>query len=435
MRVLLVQSWLGGFEAPVFPLGLACLAPHLRTEGPGHEVRTFDPNLSPVTTLGDISGVLAELSTHLAEFDPDVVGLSLRNIDSTNKRVVIFYYEFFRRMAEHVKAHSRAALVVGGSGFSMFAEEIMADAPWIDVGVYLEGEATFPAVLENLASPGAVPSVFHRQDGQVRFSGAGARREMVEALSPDWDTFPLERYARIRDAVGVETKRGCAQNCIYCPYGFLNGRACRPKDPIKVVDELEALASRGLTRFSFTDSIFNLPQPHAAAICQEMVRRKLKLGWSAWFSEREMTRDFARLVVEAGCTNIIFSPDALRDAVLKNLGKHITRADIERAFELLQGMDGFELSYNFFKNPPGQSLGAFLDVVRFCVKARKRMGRRVHFEFNSLRVEPHTKLHAIALEQGIVAQGQSLLQPQYYTNPGTAWIERAMNLLLRLKGK
>ena len=42
MRILLCQSYLGPDEPPIFPLGLSCIAAALE----GHEVRTYDPNVS-----------------------------------------------------------------------------------------------------------------------------------------------------------------------------------------------------------------------------------------------------------------------------------------------------------------------------------------------------------------------------------------------------
>ncbi|MFQ5442510.1 MAG: B12-binding domain-containing radical SAM protein, partial [Thermodesulfobacteriota bacterium] len=100
-----------------------------------------------------------------------------------------------------------------------------------------------------------------------------------------------------------------------------------------------------------------------------------------------------------------------------------------------KGIDGVEISYNFFKNPPGQTLQGFLALMLFCIRTKRALGKRVHFEFNSIRVEPHTALHNIALEEGFVTKGQDLLEPVYYTNPGTRYIERIFNVLLRLKGK
>jgi len=146
-------------------------------------------------------------------------------------------------------------------------------------------------------------------------------------------------------------------------------------------------------------------------------------------------REFLELVKAAGCKKVILSPDGYSDRVLKALEKNITKKDILKSYKSLKSIDGYEVCYNFFKNPPGQSLTAFLAMIFFCVKAKVQMGKRVHFEFNSMRVEPHTKLYQIALKEGFVNKGDNLLYPKYYTNPGTRYIEKLFNAVLKLKGK
>ena len=145
--------------------------------------------------------------------------------------------------------------------------------------------------------------------------------------------------------------------------------------------------------------------------------------------------DFVELVRDAGCDNIILSPDGFSEIVLKRLGKNITKKDIIKSYNILKGLDGFEVGYNFFKNPPSQSFLAFISLIIFYIKAKLQMKGRVHFEFNSLRIEPHTRLYRIAIEEGFVKEGASLLHPNYYTNPRTRYIEKFFNALLKLKKK
>jgi radical SAM superfamily enzyme YgiQ (UPF0313 family) len=425
MRVLLVQAYLGGGEQPVFPLGLGYLAAALK----GHDVSAYDPNVS-----ADPYGGLARA---IADHAPEVVGVSLRNIDSTNKRQVVFYYDEFKRMLAFMRPllAEGCRVVVGGSGFSMYAKRIMADEPLIDLGVYLEGERTLPELLANLDRPETVQGVYYRREGEVLFSGHRMVLEMRDAILPERAVLGIAPYRDIPDAVGVETKRGCELNCIYCIYGFLNGKRTRLKRPGAVVDDIEALVRQGATSFTFVDSIFNHPADHAAAICREMIARKVSIPWSAWFSEKHITADFMRLAREAGCTKAILSPDGFSDESLRLLGKEFTKRDILDAFDILAATEGVEITFNFFKNPPGQTLGTFLDMVLFYFRAKKRLGGRVHFEYNSLRIEPHTMLYKIAVEEGVIGKDDDLLKPRYYTQRGTAYIEMLFNLMLRAKGR
>lgn len=424
MKLLLVQSYLGGNEPTVFPLGLACINAQLS----GHDVRGFDTNTS--------KRPFDELKEIIEGFSPDVVGISLRNIDSTNKREVVFYYSYLKKAIDEIKAVSNAKIIVGGSGFSMFAREIMEDEPRVDYGVFLEGERTVSALLDNLDTPELIKGVFYRKDGNVVFSGHGGQVDLNGVNLPDREIIPAGDYKEVLETIGIETKRGCALKCVYCIYGFLNGKEYRLRAPKRVVDDIELLLKEnGIDTFTFVDSVFNIPLTHAEDICNEIIKRGLKVKWSAWFSEKGLKKEFVELVKTAGCRKIILSPDGYSEKVLKSLGKNITKKDILESYELLKSIDGYEVCYNFFKNPPDQSITAFLSMLFFSLKAKMQMGGRVHFEFNSMRVEPHTKLYQIAIKEGFVKDKENLLYPKYYTNPRTFYIEKMFNLILRLKGK
>ena len=86
---------------------------------------------------------------------------------------------------------------------------------------------------------------------------------------PDRSMNHVKDYRDIPEAIGIETKRGCALKCVYCIYGFLNGRKYRFRSPEKIVDEIEALRKvHGIDSFTFVDSVFNVPQKHAEEICR-----------------------------------------------------------------------------------------------------------------------------------------------------------------------
>ena len=424
MNVLLIQSYLGGSEPPVFPLGLACV----KAQIPNHDVRGFDTNTS--------KRPLEELKEVVEDFSPDAIGISVRNIDSTNKREVVFYYSYLKKAIDVIKGSSNAKIIVGGSGFSMFAREIMEDEPRIDYGVFLEGERTVPALLDNISAPEGVKGIFYRKDGDVLFSGAGEPVDLNSVGLPDRGLIPVGNYKDVPESIGIETKRGCALKCVYCIYGFLNGKEYRLREPKRIVDDIEHLLKyKGIETFTFVDSVFNIPLRHAEDICNETIRRGLNVKWSAWFSENGLRKEFVELAKAAGCKKVILSPDGYSDKVLKALKKNITKKDILKSYEVLKSIDGYEVCYNFFKNPPGQSLTAFLSMLFFCVKAKMQMGKRVHFEFNSLRIEPHTALYDIAVSEGVIRSGDDVLHPVYYTQKMTAYIEKLFNLTLRLTRK
>lgn len=423
MKVLLTQGYLHGTETPVYPLGLSCLGACLTK----HEVCFYDPNIEPEALPGLIKCI--------REYQPGVIGFSLRNIDSTNKKNVVFYYDMFRDMVSSVCAvlPENCITVVGGSGFSMFAQEIFKDLQSVDFGVYREGETTFPQLLENLDKPEKVPGLFYRKDKQIRFTGPAGQTDPNLITLTKLNQLNPSSYRRYEDGVGVETKRGCNLNCIYCIYGFLNGKKLRLRPPKAVVDDVEQIMQSGCSRFTFVDSAFNYPQSHAEKICSELLNRNLQIRWSAWFHEQSITKSFVELCIAAGCDKFIFSPDGFSDVTLRQLGKSFTKADVLRSFDIIRKFDDVDICFNFFKNPPGNTVGTFFSLLLFYFKAKLMVKNRVHFEFNSLRVEPHTRLHELALAEGVVDPEDTLLFPRPYTYKKTWYLDCIFDFLIDIK--
>ena len=76
MKVLLVQSYLGqSGNFPVYPLGLAYISTALYHKG--HTVQIFDPNIAALP--------YENLKESICRFSPEIIGISLRNIDNQHR--------------------------------------------------------------------------------------------------------------------------------------------------------------------------------------------------------------------------------------------------------------------------------------------------------------------------------------------------------------
>ncbi|MCI5165406.1 MAG: B12-binding domain-containing radical SAM protein, partial [Candidatus Electrothrix sp. GM3_4] len=192
MRILYVQQYLGGDELLVMPIGLLYIA----TAASSHEAKLFDMNASKKP--------YEELDNIIQEYDPHVVALSLRNIDSQQRTNLKYYYLDLPKTLQLVKtAKSEVTLVVGGAGFSMFAETIMQRHHEIDFGVYLEGEVAFPALLENLQHPHKVPSLYYREGEELKFTGPGPLVDLEKLPIPRKDIIPdIKIYETGKGGVG-----------------------------------------------------------------------------------------------------------------------------------------------------------------------------------------------------------------------------------------
>jgi len=385
------------------------------------------------------------LARKLSEFKPDVAGLSIRNIDTTQRFDIFYYFETVRPTARLIRETVPGiVLLAGGAGFSMFAEKIMERVPEFDFGVYLEGEESVPDLLAHLDAPGRVKGIFaRRENGVPFFSGP---RDL-----PDFDRLPMPvRDRPVMDIrpylagsganIGVQTKRGCMLECAYCSYPFLTGRKIRLRDPRKVVDEIEYLLALGVQKFAFVDNIFNLPVSHAEGICREIIRRKLCVEWSGWFEIKNTSRDLMVLARDAGCRHFGFSPDACTNGTLSALRKGITDRDLAENLRAVRSVKGIRAAYGFFVMVPGMTIGSLLKTLFLVVKIPVLLfGRGGAVFLRWIRIEPHTEIHNIALREGLLdgdtdllPESESGIERLFYTRHSYRFVEVLLLLFVRM---
>lgn len=433
MKILLIQSYLGRRERPVFPLGLSYLGGSLK----GHEVSIIDPNVE--------EDPFGSIRKRLSDFKPDVTGISLRNIDTTIFKDKFLYYKTLGPTVDLIREVSpHSFVIIGGAAFSLFAEEIMVRNPKIDFGVYLEGEETLVELIENLTSPFAVKGVYYRKDGKVIFSGPRQLSDFELTPAPNRDLLEFGKYSH-PEGTGVQSKRGCCLNCAYCTYPFLTGNRLRLRSPQKVVDEIEALTQkRGLTHYMFADTVFNMPKQHAVEICEELIRRGVTAKWGAYFSLKGIDEDFIRLAHRAGCNQFLFSPDGYSDRSLAALRKEIDKKVVIKVYRLSSKLKLREarFDFSFFMNAPGQTYASFFAVIWLLLKTNFILPRRkfMHIYLNVARIEPHTELYKLAVKEGTVSVETKLLPLDeqnlsllFYHNKEVGFAEGIYRMLVKIK--
>ena len=414
MRVLLVQTpSVDIFAAEkVYPIGIVSLAGYLQAAG--HRVELLDMNLDP-----DPFGLLQE---KLLSFRPEVVGLSLRNVDPLGNKTSSLIPPFIVTARLTTALLPEAWLVAGGTGFSLFPERIMKEALQLDYGIVGEGERSFPALLASLEHPAAVAGLCCREGDTIRSYPPDTGFDMAEYRPPDrrlWNPAPYTGINNYVPVIGIETKRGCHLTCAYCVYPQLQGKRLRCRSAAGVVDEIESLSrDYGINNFHFNDSVLNIPAGHLEGICEEILRRGLRVRWDGFFREDHLDAGNIALFERAGCECFSFSPDGLYQQALDVLGKGLTEEDLLRAASLAAQREAMSV-YHFMVNVPGETGETCdrglrtLERIYDLHSAKRNLGTVV---LNNIRILPGTRMEAIAMKQGVIGPDTDLLYPVYY-NP------------------
>lgn len=380
---------------PVYPLGMAVLAGALSARG--HQVRQFDLLASGCDE--------ERLRREMAEFAPELVGMSLRNIDNVDSfsGESAWYLAKARERVRLVRETTAAPLLVGGPAFSIMPEAIL-EYLGADYGIVGEGERAICHLAEELAAGRHLPALIRGEPQGL------AGTEMAPPLyQQEWVDFYLERSGMIN----LQTKRGCPYRCSYCTYPALEGAHFRPRPVGAVVEDLERIR-RDHPRASvfFTDSIFNDPCGHYLELAEEILRREVQIRWCAFFRPQGLGRQELSLLKRAGLYALELGTDAASDATLGGMDKGLTFAEV---LEVNQACLAEELPCAHFIifGGPGETP----ESVQQGLANIEQLGPAVVFAFSGIRLLPGAPLQQQALREGLLEAERSLLKPAYYYSP------------------
>ena len=398
MKILLISANRERDPYPVFPIGLACLAGPLKAAG--HLLSALDLCFEPDPQRA----IFAALAAH----QPDAVVISLRNLDNVTWPGSRSYLGGVRDIV--ALCHARAVTIIGGSGFSLMPVEILASVG-ADYGVAAEGEEVVPRLLECLESGGdasLLPGVV--LPGRADFIPP---LPLAALGTPDRSLFDVARYYREGGMANLQTKRGCPFGCIYCTYPLLEGRCMRLRSIPEIIAEIRTLVDGyGVSYLYFVDDIFNYPPDFAEELCRAMIAERLPVNWSAFINPDFISPRLLQAMLDAGCDAVEYGSDSGSPRMLTALGKSFTVDSIRESSRLCHEL-GVDFAHYILFGGPGETRETVLETFALMDEVEPT----AVITMTGIRVYPGTAMEQVALKDGIIAEGDSLLEPVFYISP------------------
>ena len=332
MKVLIIST----NTLPAAASGPVYLAGAVRQAG--HDVQIFE-RLFAV----DLAG---ELTARLMDFQPDVVGVSIRLVfgDELDPQAPLGTRHTdlrprVKEVVDIVRAVSPARIVLGGPGFNYYARDWL-DYLDVEYGIRGEGEESFPLFLQRLAEGGDIdsaPGCAVRRGGSFHSVPPCPVHDLDAQALPAYDLVDWQQYANRRVTPAILTKRGCAFACTYCPYSKLEGKRYRLKSPERVLAEARHIHQHtGSRRVMFCENNFNVPRRHAEAICRALIAEKTDLQWGTGdLRPMGVTDDFCRLMEDSGCFYANLSIESASDCMLQSMKRGYTVRHVRQALDAL----------------------------------------------------------------------------------------------------
>jgi radical SAM superfamily enzyme YgiQ (UPF0313 family) len=399
VRVLLISANTERINLPTMPLGLGYVA--AATRSAGHEVAFLD------LMVEEDAGRVVRAT--LERLRPQVIGISVRNIDDQNMEGTRFLLEPVKMLIAACRGLTEAPIVLGGAGYSIYPETVLEYVDG-DMGIQGEGEAAFPMLvscLERAAHPSGVPGLYLR--------GRGLQRERTFLRNLDSLPMPEDHLWTPPAEIGedfwlpLQTRRGCPMSCSYCSTATIGGSVIRRRSPALVVQEIARLVERGFRRFHFVDNTFNLPASYARDLCHEITARGLDITWRCilypWKVDDGLARDMAR----AGCREVSLGFESGNEEVLRAMNKRFSPDDVRRIARMLGDCGIIRMGF-LLLGGPGETRRSVEQSLAFADSlALEAMKVTV-----GIRIYPHTVLARAAVADGTIARTDNLLLPRFY---------------------
>ncbi len=358
-----------GLSVP--PLGLAYVAASLRDAG--HHVDLLDAYV--------LGHSWRDFDDALRHRRPDVLGLStmtpVRDVAARAARLARPYV---------------GRIVLGGPHPTAVEHAVFDEIPDLDAAVAGEGEDTAVDLLAWWAagSPGAPPPGV-LAPGQPLVPRVP--RSPVESLAwPARDLLPNHAYrylfATRPGLATVITSRGCPFRCSFCDKS-VSGSRWRARPPGDVVDELAHIErDLGLSFVNFYDDNFTLSRKRVVGICEEILRRGLRLQWKCEGRVDGVDAELLGLMRRAGCQMIAYGVESGNADTLALLRKDITLEQTRAAFAATRAAGLRSLAY-IILGAPGEGPAAVQRTIDFC----RELGAS-YVQFSTLSAMPGTPLFA-----------------------------------------
>ncbi len=419
MKTLLISSNTEWINMPTLPLGLALVA--AATRRAGHDVCFVD--------LLHEKDPQQAVRRAISEHEPEVIGISVRNIDDQEMEKPHLLVRQVQPMIEECRASSNAPVVLGGPGYSIFPDEVLSYLG-ADYGISGDGEIVFPALLEEIRKgedPSGLPGVHAR----------GRKGAAEKEFPDDLNALPLpgaELWSYVDPEipdlwVPVQSRRGCPNDCSYCSTPLIQGRRIRSRPPRQVAESIEQMARAGFRRFYFVDNSFNIPEPQALELCQLLRNLSMEIEWRCILYPHRVKENLIRSMAEAGCVEVALGFESGCERILRRMNKRFTPGEVREISAMLASRGIRRIGF-LLLGGPGETRDSVEESLAFADSLDLDLLRTTV----GVRIYPGTPLARMAVEEGMIDSRESLLSPRFYIAPGLKpWIDQRVTTGISMK--
>jgi radical SAM superfamily enzyme YgiQ (UPF0313 family) len=363
------------------PLGLMYIAAYVE-KFDQHKVDIMD---MPLEGIGP-----ADIPAYLGSHTPDLVGVSVLSFNLIDSMEVI----------GQVKKFSPSIPVVAGGPHAHIFSREMLEQDGVDYVVKGEGEHSFLALLDALASgssPDHVDGItFRKSDGTLIDNPVATINDLDELPHPNRTKTNYRGYSGLMVKGDVNTvmisTRGCPNKCIYCDRPQM-GKRYRAHSPEYVLSEIDDCLSLGINGIIFFDDTLTLKYDRITQICESIIKNKMKFHWNARTRVDRVDAKLLQLMRDAGCHHLSFGIESGCQHVLEALHKGTKIEQIRTAVSAAH-KTGMTILGDFMIGNPKESREDIQKTINFACSLPLD-----YVQFSITTPYPATPLYTLFMEE------------------------------------
>lgn len=429
----------------IYPGGVIYVADYIHKQRPDINQQILDLALVPTFQRRKV------LKQHILQIKPDIVAFSWRNMQSFGPHPeddaldvvmnfdhspnlwtrikagfsafgIIFDYSYsrirnfaFMRLTRKLLPHTR--IVVGGTAVSIFGKYVAEKCPTNTTVIIGEGEPAMLSIVNGESS--TIGECYYKEDdGRLHFHNREENFDLSTLTAVDFsyieNIFP-DFHQHMNDFIGVHTKRGCPYQCHFCLYNQIEGHNQRFRQPVEIVDEIEALNKKyGVNKIWFTDAQFcstRRSTHHVEMILDEIISRELKIEWTGYMRLNYLTPELAKKMLLSGLSSLDLSFTGSQEMINSMTLGYSLEQQI-KAFQMFKDAGYLNQKVKLYMplNAPGETAQTLLDTIEQIKNLYRMFGRDNVLPFIFfIGIQPGTPVEHLLLQQGYLKKGYNPL--------------------------
>lgn len=378
------------------PIGLLYIASYL--EKNGFSVKLYDPAPQKLS--------IKKLIANIARDNPKVVGISALTFGA---RTAV-------QMAKAIKERFGKKIAIGLGGMHISCDPTFIKRyPYFDFGVIGEGEIEMCKLTKKIFKGEKVAGIY--------------KAEIIQNLDdlpfPANHLFNPKNYFSPHEGKKEGAKlpatmissRGCPYNCTFCSKP-VNRARYRVRSGKNVVDEMEAIYDQCGGVYGFMCDTMTLFREKTLEMCDEIIKRKLKVRWVANTRVDLFDEELARRMAHAGCKSLFFGVESGNERIRNKIAqKNISDKQIFNALKWCWKY-GIQSNIYLMVGFPTETWKELNDTINFPISAGPDV-IGIHITWP----QPGSVLFEEAIKEGIIPKTivDDFVKGKFGDNPITFW--------------